>query len=563
MAFLSDTLARVKPSPTIAVTTKAAELKAAGRDVIGLGAGEPDFDTPQNIKDAAKAAIDAGKTKYTAVDGIPELKAAICAKFLRENGLTYQPNQITASCGYDISGKQIRKHTTWTPPAGMTPRQIAKELERQKVLFEERVNSGTTKDGNIRFEDFAAIWMKDFAQKQLKVKTYTGYEKSLVRINQAIGHIKLKDLRTGHLNEFYRNLEETGIRADLKYTSKIDIGEAIEQAGVTRTAFGKAAGVAGNTLRIAISGKRVSKETATAISEELGLKLSDAFRLEQPDRLLSSNTVRSYHRIISSCLGKAVKWGYIPYNPAVNAELPKMPKQEAAYLDEAEARQLLVLLHQEPIKYRAMITFDLLSGLRRGELLGLRWQDVDFENQTITIVNTLNYAPGAGVYVDTPKNTTSARPLKLSPTAFSMLLEYKRWQDDQRDACGDYWKDTVGRVFTGDDGAPVFPDSLTKWFAAFVKRSGLPDVHIHSLRHTYASLMIADGTPLPVVSRRLGHAQVSTTANIYAHAIASADEKAAQIAEKFADVVTTPEDCQATGKRKSPAKRRGRLELVG
>ncbi|MBC7739863.1 MAG: pyridoxal phosphate-dependent aminotransferase, partial [Candidatus Saccharibacteria bacterium] len=103
MAFLSDTLARVKPSPTIAVTTKAAELKAAGRDVIGLGAGEPDFDTPQNIKDAAKAAIDAGRTKYTPVDGIPELKKAICAKFLRENGLTYQPNQITVGTG----GKQI------------------------------------------------------------------------------------------------------------------------------------------------------------------------------------------------------------------------------------------------------------------------------------------------------------------------------------------------------------------------------------------------------------------------------------------------------------------------
>ncbi len=103
MAFLSDTLARVKPSPTIAVTTKAAELKASGRDVIGLGAGEPDFDTPQNIKDAAKRAIDAGKTKYTAVDGIPELKAAICSKFLRENGLTYTPAQVTVGTG----GKQI------------------------------------------------------------------------------------------------------------------------------------------------------------------------------------------------------------------------------------------------------------------------------------------------------------------------------------------------------------------------------------------------------------------------------------------------------------------------
>jgi aspartate aminotransferase len=103
MPFLSNTLARVKPSPTIAVTTKAAELKAAGRDVIGLGAGEPDFDTPQNIREAAKRAIDSGKTRYTAVDGIPELKKAICDKFARENGLHYTPAQISVGTG----GKQI------------------------------------------------------------------------------------------------------------------------------------------------------------------------------------------------------------------------------------------------------------------------------------------------------------------------------------------------------------------------------------------------------------------------------------------------------------------------
>lgn len=103
MSFLSDTLARVKPSPTIAVTTKAAELKASGKDVIGLGAGEPDFDTPQNIKDAAIAAIVAGKTKYTAVDGIPELKQAICAKLKRDNALDYTPAQVSVGTG----GKQI------------------------------------------------------------------------------------------------------------------------------------------------------------------------------------------------------------------------------------------------------------------------------------------------------------------------------------------------------------------------------------------------------------------------------------------------------------------------
>ena len=103
MSFLSATLSRVKPSPTIAVTTKAAELKAAGRDVIGLGAGEPDFDTPQNIKDAGIAAIAAGKTKYTAPDGILELKQAICAKLKRDNALEYLPNQISVGTG----GKQI------------------------------------------------------------------------------------------------------------------------------------------------------------------------------------------------------------------------------------------------------------------------------------------------------------------------------------------------------------------------------------------------------------------------------------------------------------------------
>ncbi|MGI9481897.1 MAG: pyridoxal phosphate-dependent aminotransferase [Hyphomicrobiales bacterium] len=103
MGFLSDSLDRIKPSPTIAVSTLAAELKAAGKDVIGLGAGEPDFDTPDNVKAAAIDAINRGETKYTAVDGIPQLKKAICEKFKRENGLDYEPSQITVGTG----GKQV------------------------------------------------------------------------------------------------------------------------------------------------------------------------------------------------------------------------------------------------------------------------------------------------------------------------------------------------------------------------------------------------------------------------------------------------------------------------
>lgn len=103
MPFLSDTLARVKPSPTVAITGRAIELKAQGRDIISLSAGEPDFDTPDHIKAAAIAAIESGKTKYTPVDGIIELKRAICAKFAHENGLTYTPEQVTVGTG----GKQV------------------------------------------------------------------------------------------------------------------------------------------------------------------------------------------------------------------------------------------------------------------------------------------------------------------------------------------------------------------------------------------------------------------------------------------------------------------------
>lgn len=103
MGFLSDRLSRIKPSPTIAMTTRAAELRAKGRDIISLSAGEPDFDTPVHVRDAAKAAIDAGHTRYTAVDGTPSLKRAISDKFARENGLDYAPSQITVGTG----GKQI------------------------------------------------------------------------------------------------------------------------------------------------------------------------------------------------------------------------------------------------------------------------------------------------------------------------------------------------------------------------------------------------------------------------------------------------------------------------
>ena len=449
--------------------------------------------------------------------------------------------KITVSLGYDYTGKRIRQYMTWIPEPGMTERQIKKELERQAVLFEDRVKNGDVADATIRFADFADKYMAEYAQLYLKPKTVRTYTENLVRIKQAIGHIRLCDLRAGHINSFYRNLQESGVRNRVTAVCKLDLRAQIGTQRGALAAFSKKAGISRSTVNQAIEGKPINKASAESIATALDMKLTKAFTVTTHGEPMAPASVLSYHRTLSSILTRAVKWKYLQTNPADNAEKPALGRHEAAYLEEADARRLLELLQAEPIRWRAVITFDLLSGLRRAELLGLRWKDVDLDAHTITIRQTSNYLPGVGVYVSTPKSDSSTRPLPISTAAGMLLLESPRWPDTQREQRGDAWKDQDGRVFTSDTGAPLFPDSVTQWFTAFVARSGLPKVTVHSLRHTYASLMIADGAPLVVVSKQLGHAQTSTTANIYAHVIASAQAKAMQTFDRFNDMVSSAE----------------------
>lgn len=453
---------------------------------------------------------------------------------IEKRGKSYK---IVVSNGYDITGKQIRERMTWTPSPGMTPRQIEKELNRQATLFEEHVMCSNTANGNIRLVDFTELFFKNYANTNLKAKSVHNYKERMARTNLALGHIKLKDLKTGHIASFYSNLQEEGIRGKELAHIKIDFSEWMKEHNTNPTALARETGVSVWSFNCLKKGQHIAKKNAETISTALGIPYKELFSTSVDLTPLKPGSIHTYHRVLSAVLSRAVKWGYIRENPASRADLPSIAHRRAAYLDEPDARRLLELLHKEPIKWRTIMTFDLLSGLRRGELAGLRWQDVDPENQTITICQTSNYIPKKGVYVDTPKTATSNRPLRLSRSAFLLLEEYKQWQDTQRQKLGDAWEDKDGRVFTTDSGAPLFPDSISQWFTKFVQRSGLPKVTVHSLRHTYASLMIAEGTPLVVVSHQLGHAQSSTTANIYAHVIKSAEAKAAQTFDKFNDII--------------------------
>lgn len=175
-------------------------------------------------------------------------------------------------------------------------------------------------------------------------------------------------------------------------------------------------------------------------------------------------------------------------------------------------------LEEEPIKWRTITHLFLITGARRGEILGLKWDKVDFEGSKIHICNNVLYSPDRGIYEDTPKTATSDRYISLPPETMR-LGEYYENQDF---------------VFSQDNGNPMHPDSVTDWLKKFSKRHGLPHINPHAFRYTMASMLIFVGVDNVSISKRLGHAQVSATADIYAHVMAEADKKSADI---LADVL--------------------------
>ena len=187
-------------------------------------------------------------------------------------------------------------------------------------------------------------------------------------------------------------------------------------------------------------------------------------------------------------------------------------------------------LEAEPLKWKALTHLFLITGARRGEILGIKWTDCDFERNTIHIARNVQYSKERGVYIDTTKTKTSDRLVSVPAETMQLLRQYKAWQSGERMRLGAYYE-SEDFLFTQENGHPMHPDSVTDWMAKFAKRHDLPHINPHAFRHTMASVLYFRGADSVSISKRLGHAQVSTTANIYAHVIAKADEKNAELLE--------------------------------
>ena len=246
-------------------------------------------------------------------------------------------------------------------------------------------------------------------------------------------------------------------------------------------------------------------------------------------RGLSERTVLHVHRLVKQALSHAVKWGLLIRNPAEAVIPPRAEQNEVAMWDVPTLRRFLKVAGGS--RYGDIYELGILTGLRRGELLGLGWNSIDFDAGYLMVVRTLQRIDGHGLVLDKPKTRKSKRSVALSPASLTLLRRIRVRQAELRLAAGEAWQDD-GFVFTQADGSPIDPNRVTRDFQKIVGAAGLPHLTLKGLRHAHATLLLVEGVHPKVVSERLGHSNISTTMDIYSHVIPGLQEKAALVLDE-------------------------------
>ena len=255
-------------------------------------------------------------------------------------------------------------------------------------------------------------------------------------------------------------------------------------------------------------------------------------RFDKRKTPLSDKSIQYCFRVLSSMLQDAVEWQIIETNPCLHVRRPRVRRTKVKVPTEQLTRDILAALEGEPLLYQAIIYLAIDSGLRRGELMGLKWSDIDFETKTLHVVRSNQSLTGRGTFSKTPKTEESIRDVAVSDNSLELLRQLHVMQMKQKFKLGEQWQDG-NWVFAGKNGKALYDSTPSHWFTKFLKRKNLPHISFHSLRHLSATILIAQGIPLKNVSSRLGHADIKTTANIYVDALRSVDMEAAEKMNDF------------------------------
>jgi integrase len=371
--------------------------------------------------------------------------------------------RLVCVVGYNLQGRPIKK--------SKTVHCSKKEAKIELAKFVADVQKGMYVEGkSLKFTDFVEIWKRDYGSKELAPSTYKRYLGILEsRIIPFFGHFRVDKIKPTDIMQFYDLLSK-----DTQIVRRKDN-----------------------------NGKKTGKP-------------------------LSPKTILEHHRLLRAMLQKAVYWQMIVSNPAERVQAPKTKKPKRKYYDDEQSKALisgLMELTEEQFKYKVAIILTIFTGVRLGELMGLEWDDINFREGIVSINRSSQYLADKGVFTKVPKTESSIRDVAIPDFVVSLLEEYKCWYDNQKALFGELWYDS-NRLFVQADGKPMHPSTISKWFEKFVAQIGLPVINFHGLRHTNATLLIAQNIDVSVVAARLGHAQITTTLNFYVHPIISHNKTA-------------------------------------
>jgi len=442
----------------------------------------------------------------------------------RKRGNCYQ---IRVCVGRDEKGDYLYESKSWTPPIGLTPRKEAAALDAATIDFERLVKSGRYLSGEkITLREYINTqWLPNYAKPNLKPKTYADYQDFLEkRILPALGEITLSKIQPSHIIRWLNQLDEKGMKNVERCTMKPETINLLKANKLTAAKLNLASSTNTKMRR----GNVVALDVGKKVAEALHIPIREAFDIVGENERLSENSKGNYFRCLSSALSTAVQWQIITENPCKRVKAPSQRGAVISHMDIDEAQKAYqAALQYHDIRVCTSIIIFLQTGIREGELAGLEWKDINFEKKEIHIQRNSQYVRKVGIVTGTPKTISGNRTGAIADDLLVLLKKYRNWQKEERLHLGDQWQVT-DRLFTAWNGRPINNQTISKWNKKFLKDSGFKYTTVHGLRHTYATLQIAAGTNVRTLSELLGHANVSTTMNIYSHSLKSSEVEAAQ-----------------------------------
>ena len=473
--------------------------------------------------------------------------ATITQRTNKDGSIAYR---IRVFGGRDSAGKQRIFQTTWKADPKKSESANNKALSRFAADYESKCLSGMVVDQRVLFGVYCRQLVDDKQKNGLIKISTANFYRSLYPLLNEIDGIPLPQITSNTLNNLYRKLLDTPVSSDTKYRLRSKIDLLMLGATANKTQFSQKYSIAVSTLNAVLDGKNVSQQTAAKISAVLDAPVSKLFTIsENSEKPFSASQLHKVHSLVSMVLSEALKDGFITANPAERVRLPKVEKSTPCYLESADIGALLEAAEREPMEIKMFIFLAVATGARRGELLGLQWSDINFDFNQIEIRQAVYYRSTVGIYIDTPKNQTSRRFVRLPVEIMALLKEYKAEWGKLRSECGTAFPETVSimdgsgkeREFTADFlfyqnkniGYPHAPDTANKWLKGICTKNNLEHINPHALRHSAASALIFGGADPASVAKYLGHTSPQTTEKVYAHALEESRSRNANIIGDF------------------------------